>query len=186
MVRHGEDPLDLDTRRRIYGYVEEHPGSHMREIGRETDIPMGTLEYNLRTLVDEDLLTVREDGRYSRYFVTEQTSRQEKDVLSTLRQETSRRIVTKLLLEPGLSHGEIHEAFDVSASTLSFHLKRLVDADVLEKEKDGRRNLYSVADPDIAGRALVRFSDSFKDDVVNRFAEVWLGLGAGLEPEDEE
>lgn len=176
-----ESALELDSRRRIYHYVEDNPGAHMRQVGRDLDIPMGTLEYHLRYLVDEGLLATREDSRYTRYFVKGQTSRHEKDVLAVIRQETPRRIVAQLLLDPGVSHGELLEEFDVSASTLSFHLNKLVEADVVEKEKSGRKNLYQVADEEVASRVLIQYRESFVDDVVDRFAEVWMDLDAGLE-----
>jgi DNA-binding transcriptional ArsR family regulator len=176
-----ESALELESRRRIYHYVEDNPGTHMRQVGRELDIPMGTLEYHLRYLVDEGLLATREDDRYTRYFVKGQTSRHEKDVLAAIRQETPRRIVAQLLMEPGASHGEILEEFDVSASTLSFHLNKLVEAGVVEKEKSGRKNLYSIVDEEVASRVLIQYRESFVDDVVDRFAEVWMDLDAGLE-----
>lgn len=176
-----ESALELDSRRRIYHYVQDNPGAHMRQIGRDLDIPMGTLEYHLRYLVDEGLLATREDSRYTRYFVKGQTSRHEKDVLAAIRQETPRRIVAQLLLDPGASHGELLEEFDVSASTLSFHLSKLVEGGVVEKEKSGRKNLYTVVDEEVASRVLIQYRESFVDDVVDRFAEVWMDLDAGLE-----
>lgn len=63
-----DDPLELDTRRRIYRHLQKVPGAHMREIGRDLEIPMGTLEYHLHYLVKAGLLTTRQDARYTRYF----------------------------------------------------------------------------------------------------------------------
>ncbi len=171
-----DDPLELDTRRRIYQHLQKHPGAHMREIGRELDIPMGTLEYHLHYLVKADLLTTRQDPRYTRYFATGELSRREKDVLAVLRQKVPRQIAAHLLLEPGSSHGQLLTKFALSASTLSFHLKKLVTSGIVGQEKSGRENLYRVLEPDLVARVLIQHRESFLDDVVDRFAQVWLTL----------
>jgi DNA-binding transcriptional ArsR family regulator len=171
-----DDPLELDTRRRIYEHLQRRPGAHMREIGRDLEIPMGTLEYHLHYLVKSDLLTIRQDGRYTRYFATGELSRREKDVLALLRQKVPRQIAAHLLLAPNSSHGDLLSKFQLSASTLSFHLKKLVTAGIVSQEKAGRENLYRVLEPDLVGRVLVTHKASFFDDVVDRFADVWLSL----------
>ena len=175
-----DDPLELETRRRIYQYLQKFPGSHMREIGREVDIPMGTLEYHLHYLVKANLLTTRQDARYTRYFATGELSRREKDVLAVLRQKVPRQISAHLLLAPGSSHGVLLQKFQLSASTLSFHLKKLLNAGIVSVEKSGRENLNRVVEPDLVSRVLVQHKASFLDDVIDRFAEVWLG---GLDPQ---
>lgn len=157
----------------------------MREIGRDLDIPMGTLEYHLHYLVKADLLTTRQDARYTRYFPTGELSRQEKDVLAVLRQKVPRQIAAHLLLEPGASHGQLLTRFTLSASTLSFHLKKLVNAGIVEQQKSGRENLYRVLQPDLVGKVLIQHRASFFDDVIDRFADVWLGLEARGPTADE-
>ena len=171
-----DDPLELETRRRIYQFLQKLPGAHMREIGRELAIPMGTLEYHLHYLVKANLLTTRQDPRYTRYFPTGELSRRDKDVLALLRQKVPRQIAAHLLLAPGSSHGALLEKFALAASTLSFHLKKLVAAGIVEQQKAGRENLYRVVEPDLVAKVLVQHRESFFDDVIDRFAEVWQGL----------
>lgn len=184
-----EDPLELETRRRIYQHLQKFPGAHMREIGREVDIPMGTLEYHLHYLVKANLLTTRQDARYTRYFPTGELSRREKDVLAILRQKVPRQIAAHLMLHPGASHGHILTQFALSASTLSFHLKKLVTGGIVSQEKSGRENLYRVLEPELVAKVLIQHRASFFDDVVDRFADVWLNLDPALAtaaaPQDE-
>lgn len=171
-----EDPLELETRRRIYLHIQKIPGAHMREIGRDLEIPMGTLEYHLHYLVKAELLTTRQDPRYTRYFATGGLSRRDKDVLALLRQKVPRQIAARLLLEPGSSHGALLAKFALAPSTLSFHLKKLVLAGIVSQEKQGRENLYRVVEPDLVARVLVQHKETFFDDVIDRFAAVWQGL----------
>jgi DNA-binding transcriptional ArsR family regulator len=156
--------------------VQKFPGAHMREIGRDLAIPMGTLEYHLHYLVKAELLTTRQDPRYTRYFATGELSRRDKDVLAVLRQKVPRQIAAHLLLEPGSSHGALLTKFQLAPSTLSFHLKKLVTTGIVQQEKAGRENLYRVVEPELVSRVLIQHRESFFDDVIDRFAEVWQGL----------
>ena len=45
----------------------------------------------------------------------------------------------------GLTPGALSEALGVAASTLSFHLKELVNAGLLSQERDGRNLIYRAA-----------------------------------------
>ncbi|MHB8606434.1 MAG: winged helix-turn-helix transcriptional regulator [Thermoplasmatota archaeon] len=181
------EALELESRKRIYEHVRSHAGAHMREIGRDLALPMGTLEYHLHYLVKVGLLSLREDGRYTRYFVVGDLGRREKDILAVLRQKMPRQIAAFLLLHPGSSHATILAQFHVSASTLSFHLKKLVAAQIAAVEKQGRENLYRVVDAENVSKVLIAHRASFVDDVVDRFAEVWLSLEPreGAEPSAE-
>lgn len=148
----------------------------MREIGRDLEIPMGTLEYHLHFLVKADLLTTRQDPRYTRYFATGDLSRRDKDILAVLRQKVPRQIAAYLLLTPESSHGALLTKFALAPSTLSFHIKKLVGAGIISQEKVGRENLYRVVEPELVSRVLIQHRASFFDDVIDRFADVWQGL----------
>lgn len=171
-----DDPLELETRRRIYQHVQAVPGAHMREIGRDLAIPMGTLEYHLHYLSKAGLLVTRQDARYTRYFAEGELSRREKDMLAILRQPVPRQLAAHLLLEPGISHGTLLAKFALAPSTISFHLKKLVTAQIVAQEKRGRENLYTVREPELIAKVLIQHRASFFDDVIDRFASVWQGL----------
>jgi len=77
----------------------------------------------------------------------------------------------------GVRHREIAEAVGVSPSTLSFHLKKLERAGVVEVKKKGRERYYRVKDRDKVIETLLTYRESFLDSVVDRFAELWLDVG---------
>jgi predicted transcriptional regulator len=179
-----EDPLALDTRRRIFDHVAAHPGTHMRELQRQLAMSGGTLEYHLRVLTREGLLAERRTGRYLRYYVAAQVGRREKDVLGLLRQAVPRRICAQLLLKEDQSHGELLQHFEMAPSTLSFHLRKLVDGEVVDARREGRETRFRVRDPALVAKCLSDHRASFVDELVDRFADVWLDLGASLEKQE--
>jgi DNA-binding transcriptional ArsR family regulator len=170
--------LDLDTRRRVYKYVESHPGMHLRGIHRGLDIPLGTVEYHLHQMEKSGLMVSRDDGRFKAFFIKEGLDRRDKDILYYVRQENPRRIVIHLLENPGDNHTNIVGVLPVGPSTVSFHLNKLVTAGLVQAEKQGRTKAFYVNEPQRVADVLVRYRKSFLDDLVDRFAGSWLGMQA--------
>lgn len=171
-----EDALALEPRREIYELVRRTPGVHLRGIERELGLPFGQVLYHLDYLERSDMLDVRRDGGFKRYFARHTVPRGEKTLLATFRHELPRRIAVLLLLAPGATHGELHAKIDVSASTLSFHLARMVENGVVERREGGNEKRYRLVDERAAARMLVLHRVSFRDEVVDRFAEYWLAV----------
>lgn len=63
---------------------------------------------------------------------------------------------------------------NVSGSTLSFHLNKMVETGILARLEEGNENYYSLTDEQTASRTLVLYRESFADVVVDRFVEYWL------------
>jgi predicted transcriptional regulator len=171
-----EDALELDSRRRIFEQVEKVPGIHFRELSRRLKIPTGVIEYHLRYLETHDLIISRREGRYKRYFVEGKLGSQDKQLLALLRQQMPRRILMHLLLHPKTSHKKLRKEFKISASTLSFHLSKLLGAELINQIKVGRKFQYKVVDSELVARALIRFKGSFIDEVVDDFAKTWMEI----------
>ena len=66
--------------------------------------------------------------------------------LAALAQETRLEIFRLLARhgESGLAAGEISEAMQAPANTISFHLKELVAAGLIQSQRDGRHIFYSL------------------------------------------
>jgi DNA-binding transcriptional ArsR family regulator len=58
-------------------------------------------------------------------------------------------------------------------STISWHLKKLIDVSIVNKEVEGRRSFYSVNNPDLIIKVLIKYKESFLDILVDRFIEMW-------------
>lgn len=171
-----EKALELESRRNIYDHISAVPGTHFREIHRRLKIPTGVVEYHLRYLEDRDLIVAKKEGRYKRYYITGTLGSQDKMLLSLLRQKFPRHILMHLLLNPHTTHKKLRNLFSISASTLSFHLSKLLKSGVIEQFKSGRENEYIVVDEDAIAKALIRFKKGFVDDVVDEFVDTWMEI----------
>jgi predicted transcriptional regulator len=169
------DPEDLElaSRRDIYQQIADTPGVHFRALLDELEYAQGTLQYHLRWLADEGLVDVSEDGKYTRYYPAAEFDAADRTVMNALRREYSRRILAHLLTDGPLSTTELSGRLDKAKSTVSWHLSKLAEADLVTKEREGRRVVYGVSDPDRVEYLYTVHRRSFTDTVVDRILGLW-------------
>jgi len=165
--------IELEARRRIYDYVVANPGTHLRAIKDELDMPMGQLEYHLHYMEHRGLLDSKEDRYYKRFYPVEMSAT-DRRLLSAIRQEKPRQIVLIVVQQPGIDHKTLQKEMGIGASSLSFYMKDLIAKEVVEKKREGRRSLYTVKDQDRIVKLLITYRPSFLDKMVDRFLETWL------------
>jgi predicted transcriptional regulator len=157
----------------VYQHVADNPGVHFRGLVDTFSYAQGTLQYHLRWLVDEGLLEASDDGQYTRYYPAAEFDAADKRVVNALRRKYSRRILAHLLSDGPLSTAVLADRLDKADSTVSWHLSKLAEADLVSKERDGRRVVYAVADPDRVSYLYTVYQQSFADRVVDRLLGLW-------------
>lgn len=174
-----EEALKLDARRQIYEHILATPGTHLRGVHRAVRLPFGQVLYHLNYLEKLEMVVVKKDGKFSRYFIKNLIGRQEKNIISVLRHEVPRTISVLLLFHDEMTHKLILEHVAVSPSTLSFHLAKMVEAQVVSREQRGRESIYRLADRDATTRTLMRHRASFSCGVVDKFCQVFEAFAEG-------
>ncbi|MFQ6127878.1 MAG: winged helix-turn-helix transcriptional regulator [Thermoplasmata archaeon] len=170
------EALDLENRKRIYDYVSRYPGTYLREIQKDLKLEMGVLEYHLNYLEKKGLLSSEMDGRLRRFYVSEEVAFLDRKLLGLMRQRIPRKIAIRALLESEVSFDDLRKDLGISKSTLSFHLKKMRNLGILQERRRGRRMIYSIRKEDEVAAILITYKSSFLDDLVDRFAEVWMEL----------
>ncbi|MGD2201358.1 MAG: winged helix-turn-helix transcriptional regulator [Candidatus Bathyarchaeota archaeon] len=107
-------------------------------------MPVGVVQYHLRLLTGSDLITYRREKRYKRYFKQGKFSADKMKVISTLRKETARRILSALLDEPQKPHGELAVELGISSQALTWQMNRLKLIGLVKVEKHCRNVSYSL------------------------------------------
>ncbi len=166
--------IELGTRRRIYELIRDSPGVHLRELERRLNLMIGNLQYHLHHLEKHNLIFQLKDGEYVRYFIKERnTDKTECNILCFLRRSGCRHILINLLQTPEMNNKELSKAISLSPSTISWHLKKLVDAGILEREKQGRMSSFTIKYPELVAELLISYKESFLDSILDSFIEVW-------------
>ena len=64
-----ENVLDTEIRKNLYEYIDEYPGSHLREIARELDLKPSNAAWHLRKLEQTNLIRSRAIGGKKVYYL---------------------------------------------------------------------------------------------------------------------
>ena len=158
-----EQLLTVENRRRIYERIHAMPGIHLRQIQRDLNISMGTLEYHLRRLELEGIVVTRETNRFKSYFTIGELDRRDKDYLYYLRQPMPRRIAREVSKRSYTPLKLLIETMPVAPSILSFHLKKLVRCGMIKEFTRGRTKFYELANPIRMERLLERYGPLFDE-----------------------
>lgn len=172
-----EDYLALETRKKIYDLIANSPGLHKRQIARQLNMSLSTIDYHLHYMEKRAIITSKQDGKYKRYFIAEKVSPVDKRILSILRQETPRKIVIFLIENPRAIHKEICQHIKKAPSTISFHLKKLIEAGIIEEISLGKEKAYIVRNVEKVVDLLISYKSTFLDKAVDKFVNAWAGFG---------
>jgi predicted transcriptional regulator len=161
------------VKHRVYNLICECPGIHFRDVQRRTATATGTLTYNLDCLVKTGILKTVRDGEYLRYYSCKELSADEKEIIELMRRKSVRHILLFLFENNTNNNEKLSKILDLSPSTISWHIKKLVCAGILKESVVGRKTFYSINNPELIGRVLIQYKESFMDKLVDRFAEMW-------------
>jgi predicted transcriptional regulator len=158
-----ENVLDTEVRKNLYQYIDECPGSHLREIARELDLKPSNAAWHLRKLEQTNLVRSRLIGGKKVYYLVEGgiESRKRAIAESILRNDNAYNIMKFLYDNPGRHLLEIAHALDLNHHVVKWHIKKMYLADLVEG--DTTNSAYPVYYPtEIGAEALTNYSPSAK------------------------
>ena len=165
--------LELDVRKRIYEIVKKFAGCHFREIERKSGLSTGSVSYHLHYLARQGLIKEEKEGNNLRYFPADFKSKNIK-LLALLRQKSVREILLFILIHDNCGHKEMAQSVGLSPSTVSWHLKKLEENNIVGFTKNGRRTSYHILiDEEEIVNLLITYKGSFLDTMVDRVIEMW-------------
>jgi predicted transcriptional regulator len=170
-----DDPLALETRRRIYEAVRDAPGLGSREAQRAAGTGWGETVYHLDRLTTSGLLHRERSSHQDHYFVAS-VPLADRSLLRFTRSASARRLLVALLEKPHRSVPDLIERTGLSAGRLSVHLRRLVESGVVRTGREGRLRTFEVADQARVVRVLVAYRSGIADEWVERLLETWSEL----------
>jgi DNA-binding transcriptional ArsR family regulator len=140
----GNEVLTHDARQEVYERVKSQPGVSFHELNDQVEFGASTLNYHLRVLERNGFVTRLKDGRYVRFFDRQSGAYAggRKVALSALKNQTTAAIAREILRRPGVAQCDLASRFDIAASTVNWHVKRLQDAGLVEKQRDHHFTRY--------------------------------------------
>ena len=169
-----EEILQLASRRKIYDLVKKFSGCNFRDLERKSSLPVGTLQYHLHYLAKHELIAEKKDGNKIRYFAKD-IKPTDRLLLSLLRQKTIRHLLLFIMSHKKGRQQEIVAFLNLSPSTVSWYLSRLVKQNVLAVMKKEGEHCYRLALPEKEIiTLLMTFKESFFDKMVDHTIETWV------------
>lgn len=136
LVEDEDGLLENEARETIYDEVTRSPGISMSEVAKRTGIPLSTVRYHTWVLNKEDALEEDKIRGKRRLFPT-MMDRERMELSAALEDDATARMLNTVHENEPASVSELAESLDRSASTVSYHLQRLHDAGLIERERDG-------------------------------------------------
>jgi predicted transcriptional regulator len=165
--------LELETRKKVYELVKKFAGIHIREIERKSELSTGSVTYHLNYLSKKGLIEERKDKNNIRYF-TKGFQSENKKLIGLLRQKSIRRILLYLLTNEKCNHEQITKFVKLSPSTVSWHLSKLEQENIIGYVKDGRKKFYNLLiDKNEIINLLITYQETFFDKLVDNVIEMW-------------
>ncbi len=150
-----DNVLDTSVRKNLYEYIDEYPGSHLREIARELNLKPSNAAWHLRKLEQTNLVRSRAIGGKKVFYLVEGgiAARKEAVAESILRNANARKIMAYLVKNPGKHLVEIAHALNLNHHTVKWHIKKMYLAEMVEG--DTSNSTYPVYFPTETGILVI-------------------------------
>jgi predicted transcriptional regulator len=138
------DTLANERRERVYRHVRAVPGSNVAELVRASGLDRSTLRYHLKILERAGLVESRSVLGHHRVYPTSVEDEETGPAAALATRSTSRVVDAVGRLQP-VRMTDLGSELGLATSTVSDHVDRLVAADVLTREHDGRTVLVRLS-----------------------------------------
>jgi len=158
-----ENVLNTEVRKNLYKYIDDYPGSHLREIARELDLKPSNAAWHLRKLEQTNLVRSRTIGGKRVYYLVEGgvEARMEAIAEAILKNKNARDIMIYLQKNPGKHLLEIANALNLNHHTVKWHIKKMYMAELIDG--DTSNSAYPVYYPtDVGIQSIRNFSENLK------------------------
>ncbi|MCA1810480.1 MAG: winged helix-turn-helix transcriptional regulator [Halobacteriales archaeon] len=139
------DPLEHPRRRRMFEYIQAHPGATFREVARAVGVATGTTRHHLSVLKRNGVVMERTHGSTTRFFENHGKFDASWSSVVLLREEPLRDLHDWLVAHPSVPQKDVLEGMagvGWSRSTTQHRLERLVAGGVVELRLQGRLRIY--------------------------------------------
>ena len=161
----------LETRQIIYNLVLKNPGLHLSKIAELLNMRISLAEYHLLQMEQENRIIASKEGSYyKRYYAKEsEIGDHDKRIVGLLRQGIPLKIVLYLLRNPYSRHKDIMDDLKLTTSTLTYHLRKLVESDIVVTPGFGEKG-YFIKNR----REIIRFLRKYRIyTMVESFKDAW-------------
>ncbi|RBI59960.1 MarR family transcriptional regulator [halophilic archaeon] len=128
------NPLENPSRLQIYEAIEDSPGASITEISDQTGIHRSTVRYHIRILEEEQLTTSKSHHGKHRLYPNDISHQ---NLHAALNDEALAQILDAIVHHEPLTVTALATLVDRTPGTVSYHLNRLADDELISRDRDG-------------------------------------------------
>ena len=163
-----QEEEEEDVKVLLVKHIEQTPGIRYRELLRLTGLVNGVLTHHLAALEKANIIKVYRESRLTRYYPVG-VSDKESAILKFVRHEPTREILLFILENEMCTFNEIVDHTGKAPSTVSSHLKRLREADIVSVRYGEHYQLYCIVEGDLVAEVFSKYTVNFVDKVVDNY-----------------
>jgi len=171
--RGSRDRRTQEIRNNITNLLVEHPGLNLTTIAEKLDMSVQLAEYHLLNMEKNNIIIgIKGEGEYYRRFYLKDSGVgvRDKKILALLRQEHLLRIVLLIMKYPNINHKDLSNYLNITPGTLTHHLIRLEECDLLDVATYGREKGYKIKHK----KEIIWIIRKYILDIITeRFNEMW-------------
>ena len=167
---------------RVLQFIQQNPGSHLRQIKRELKLSMGTIQYHLYLLEKDGKIVSEKQNLFRHYFPVGLFQQNEKNILKILKQETAREIVMLIVEKSNPTQTDLVKRLEISAASVSLNLAKLIELGLINEIRDGKFKRYVLLEEP---KIIVRLMKNYQVGIWNRWSNTLSEMFIALAREDE-
>jgi predicted transcriptional regulator len=161
----------LTREERIILEIKNNPGIRFRELMKSMKITNGVMSYYIQKLEKRGIIFTERKSGVSRLF-TDNIDTSDMSLIKFLRTATPKKIMLVLLKDDKLTFKQITEKIQMSPSTTSFYLKKLVSSDIV-RVLHGVNNKYTLENKKQISNLIVLYHPSIIDTASENLADIF-------------
>jgi predicted transcriptional regulator len=169
-----------ETSEKILHFVRNNPGCHLHKIKEMIRISQGTVQYHTDRLEKMGKITSTRSSLYKHYFPGGVFQNNEKEILQVLSQETARRILMFIVEQQAPTQTDIANSIGISASSVNWHMRRLIEFRLVMEIKEGKYKRYQLEDRKVSSKYITALMRNYYPAVwekwSDRLIEIFLSM----------
>jgi predicted transcriptional regulator len=161
-------------------FIQKNPGCYLRQIRNELSLSMGSVQYHAYQLQKSGKITSAREGLYKLHFQSGAYQDHEKLLFRVLNQETPREIIMFIIEQKYPTQTDIVKRLGISAPSVNWHVKRLIDLNLIDEVREGKYKRYKLCDDSIDSKYILELLKTHHpnlwDKWSNRLVEMFLSL----------
>lgn len=172
-----------ETADKILQFIHNNPGCHLRKIKEMIHISQGTVQYHTDRLEKMGKITSTRSGLYKHYFPVGIFQNNEKEILQILRQETTRQILMFIVEQQAPTQTDIVNNIGISASSVNWHMRRLIDFGLIKEIKEGKYKRYQLQGRKVSSKYITTLMRNYYPVIwekwSDRLIDIFLSMSRG-------